>query len=273
VSGAGSDALVLESREGDVVTLTLNDPAHRNAMSEAMGEAFAREAARVANDASVRAVIVSGAGKAFCAGGDFDMLEALTERAHAEPVLARPGVSDFMRRFYQLFLSVRQIPVPTIAAVQGHAIGAGFCLALACDIRLLAHEAKVGLNFVQLGLHPGMGVTWSLPRLVGPAVAAELLYTGRILDGEEAAAIGLANRAMLSTEIPDAARQMAAQIAANAPLAVRGTKRSLAASGASSLEDQLTREAREQALGYESDDMREGLSAAREGRAAGFQGR
>jgi len=270
---ARTEDLVLESREGEVVTLTLHDPERRNAMSEAMGRAFTARCARLESDANVRAVILAGAGRAFSAGGDLDMLEQLTDQAHADPQTSRPAVRDFMRGFYELFLAVRRIPVPTIAALHGHAIGAGLCVALACDVRLVAREAKIGLNFVRVGLHPGMGSTWTLPRLVGPSLAAELLYTGRLVDGEEAARIGLASRALPAAEIPAAARALAAEIAASAPLAVRGALRSLRASAANDLEAQLALEAAEQALCYASDDMRRGLAAARDGRAADFEGR
>jgi enoyl-CoA hydratase/carnithine racemase len=264
--------LVLESREGDVVTLTLNDPARRNAMSEAMGRAFAARCERLEGDVQVRALILAGNGRAFSAGGDFDMLEALTERAHAAPG-ERDVVRDFMRAYYGMFLCVRRLPFPTIAALHGHAIGAGLGVALGCDIRLVAREARLGLNFVRVGLHPGMGSTWTLPRLVGPSLAAELLYTGRLVDGEEAARIGLASRALPAAEIPGAARALAAEIAAGAPLAVRGALRSLRESEANDLDAQLDLEAAEQALCYASADMREGLTAARAGGTPSFRGR
>jgi enoyl-CoA hydratase/carnithine racemase len=267
---AGVAELVLESREGDVVTLTLNDPERRNAMGEAMGRAFAARCERLERDASLRALILAGAGRAFSAGGDLDMLEQLTERARAG---ARPEVRDFMRGYYGMFLALRRLPCPTIAALHGHAIGAGMGVALACDVRLVAREAKLGLNFVRLGLNPGMGSSWTLPRLVGPSLAAELLYTGRLIDGDEAVRIGLASRALPAAEVPGAARALAAEIAASAPLAVRAARRALHASEANDLDAQLALEADEQAQCYASADMREGLAAVRGGRAPAFQGR
>ena len=112
-----------------------------------------------------------------------------------------------MRSFYQLFLAVRDLPCPTLAAVNGAAIGAGLCVALACDVRIASSDAKLGLNFTQLGLHPGMGATWTLPRLVGAARAAEILFSSRVLQGDEAAAIGLVNRAVAPAEVLPAARR------------------------------------------------------------------
>jgi enoyl-CoA hydratase/carnithine racemase len=265
--------LVLESRDGGIVTLTLNDPERRNAMSEPMARAFSARCAALERDGELRAVILAGAGRAFSGGGDFDMLERLTDQAHADPQGSRPAVAAFMRAYYEMFLAVRRIPAPTIAALHGHAIGAGLGVALGCDIRLVAREAKLGVNFARIGLHPGMGTSWTLPRLVGHSLAAELLFTGRLIGGEEAARIGLASRALPAAEIPAAARELALEIAASAPLAVRGARRSLLASESNDLEAQLALEAAEQAVCYASADMREGLTAARAGRAPQFRGR
>jgi enoyl-CoA hydratase/carnithine racemase len=201
------------------------------------------------------------------------MLEARAEQGRRGPGVARYPIRDAMRGFYKLFLSVRDLPCPAVAAINGHAIGAGLCVALACDIRIVAQEAKLGLNFTRLGLHPGMAATWSLPRLVGPSMAAELLYTSRIFSGEEAARIGLANRALPAGEVLAAGQALAAEIAGCAPGAVRGVKRALARSEGASVEDQLTFEASEQAICFESEDVREGLAAASERREPHFRGK
>lgn len=264
--------LILQQREGDIVTLTFNDPDHLNAMTRAMGEAFAALTATLSRDPSIRAVVLTGAGRAFSAGGDLDMIKERSDEARAEPIVARRSVRDTMRSFYSLFLSVRTLPCPTIAAINGHAIGAGLCVALGCDIRYVAEEAKLGLNFTKLGLHPGMGATWTLPRLVGQPMAAELLYTSRIVNGAEAARIGLANRALPRDELVAAARGVADEIAACSPQAVQGVKRALGRTDDATLEDQLTFEATEQAECFESDDGLEGIEAARERRAPSFKG-
>jgi enoyl-CoA hydratase len=177
-----------------------------------------------------------------------------------------------MGRFYRMYLSVRDLAVPTIAALNGPAIGAGLCVALACDLRIAAREAKLGLNFTKLGIHPGMAATWTLPRIIGSAHAAELIYTGRVIDGEEAARIGLANRAVAREETVPAALALAEEIASAAPVAVRGAKRSLAKSAGADLGTQLDQEAGEQAICYESADLLEGLAAVREKRAPKFSG-
>ncbi|MBW2230352.1 MAG: enoyl-CoA hydratase/isomerase family protein [Deltaproteobacteria bacterium] len=263
--------IVLERRD-DVVTLTFNDPDRRNAMTAAMGRAFAERISGLAGDGSLRALILTGHGRAFSAGGDLGMIQERADEAHARPGLARRGVRDFMRAFYELFLSVRELPCPTLAAINGHAIGAGLCVALGCDIRYVAEDARLGLNFTKLGLHPGMGATWTLPRLVGPERAAELLYTSRLVHGAEAARMGLASRALRAADVLPAAVETAAEIAACAPIAVRGLKRALARSEGASLEDQLSFEASEQSVCFESDDVQEGITAARERREPIFHG-
>ena len=268
-----SEPLVLVDRKGDVATLTFNDPERRNAMSQAMGEAFAREVAGLVRAEGLRVVVLTGAGRAFSAGGDLDMIQARADEGAAEPGIARRAIRDTMRSFYKLFLSVRELPCPTIAAINGHAVGAGLCVALACDLRLVSREARLGLNFTRLGLQPGMGATWTLPRLVGAARAAELLYTSRLIGGEEAAEIGLAGRALDPERVLPEALALAEEIAACAPLAVAGVKQSLARSAQASLEDQLSFEAEVQAACFESADVHEGLTAARERRDPRFAGR
>jgi enoyl-CoA hydratase len=270
-----SEALVLSTRDGDVVTLTLHDPTRRNAMTQAMGEAFHAEVERLRGDERLRAVVLTGApeGGAFCAGGDLGMIGGHAQRGAASPGQQRAAARDNMRRFYELFLSVRDLPCPTVAAINGHAIGAGLCITLGCDLRIAARDAKLSFNFARLGIHPGMGATWTLPRLLGPALAADLLYTGRTLSGDEAAAIGLVGRAVARDEVLPAARALAQEIAASAPLAVRGIMRALRESPNRDLAAQLAWEAEQQALCYETADLQEGLAAAREKRPPRFQGR
>ena len=264
-------------RRGAIALLTLNDPARLNAMTEAMGRGLESAVAELRGSDSLRAVVLSGAGRAFSAGGDLKMLARMGEADRSESGEARRESREAnraaMSRFYRLFLCIRELPQPCIAALNGHAIGAGCCVALACDLRIAAREAKLGLNFTRLGIHPGMGATWMLPRLIGPARAAELLYTGRLVSGAEAERMGLVSRALPRDEVLESALALAEEIAACAPLAVRGVKRSLAASEQARLDEQLDAEAREQSLCYESADLAEGLRAIREKRAPSFSGR
>jgi len=264
--------LITRSREDDVVTLTFNTPERMNAMTQAMGEAFAEQIASLSGDEKLRACVLTGEGRAFSAGGDLEMIQARADEGRAAPGIARRSIRDTMRAFYKLFLSIRDLPCPTLAAINGPAIGAGFCVALACDIRLVAADAKLGLNFTKLALHPGMGATWTLPRIVGPALAAELLYTSRTISGEEAAGIGLANRALPKDEVLGATQAVAREIAECAPMAVRGVKQALARTLDASLEDQLSFEASEQAICFESEDAQEGIAAVKERRSPRFEG-
>jgi enoyl-CoA hydratase len=255
-----------DDRAAGVVVLTFNDPDRRNAMTEAMGDAIAAAFAELDGDQDVRAVVLTGAPPAFSAGGDLDMLEELGRRARDEEFDASP----FMREFYERFLSVRRCAVPVIAAINGHAVGAGLCVALACDLRIVAKEAKVGLNFARLGLHPGMGGSWLLPRAVGVQRGAEMLYTGRLVSGADFARWGAALEAVPAAEVLAAALELAGQIAASSPEVVRQLRVSLAASPTSSLEEQLAAEADAQAVNYASPQFTEGLAAVRERRSPEF---
>lgn len=267
------EALRVE-RHDAVALVVFDDPERRNAMTEAMGRALASIVERLGQDAEVRAVVLTGAGAAFSAGGDLAMLEGLARAGREAPGEPQRGRSRaFMRDFYRLFLSLRDLPQPTLAAINGAAIGAGLAVALACDLRFAARDARLGLNFTRLGIHPGMGSTWTLPRLVGPAHAADLLLTGRLVDGAEAERMGLVNRALAPEELLPHALATAAEIAACGPLAVRGTRQALRASPTASLDEQLAFEAEQQARCYESADLAEGLAAVRERRTARFTGR
>ena len=245
--------------DASVALVVFDDPERRNAMTEAMGGALAATVARLATDTTVRAVVLTGAGAAFSAGGDLAMLEGMSRAGQADPGGATHARHrTFMRDFYARFLSVRELPCPTIAAIQGAAIGAGLAVALGCDLRVAARDATLGLNFTRLGIHPGMGSSWTLPRLVGPAHAADLLLTGRLIDGAEAERIGLVNRAVAREEVVACALALADEVARAAPLAVRQTKQSLLRTLDVTLADQLDVEAEQQAICYESSDLGEG---------------
>ena len=258
-------AAVLVEVVDQVATVTLNDPRRRNAMTPALGAALADAVARLRDAPDVRAVVLTGAGDAFSGGGDLAMLEGLRAARFLD-------ARAFMLDFYARYLSVTSLAVPTVAAVRGAAIGAGLCVALACDLCVVDEDAKLALNFAQLGLHPGMGATYLLPRRVGAQRAAELLLTGRRFDGREAARSGVAREAAPAGEVLARAQALAAQVARNAPLAVRALKATLAPDAAA-LRAALENEAFRQAESYGSDDLGEGLAAAAARRAPVFSGR
>jgi enoyl-CoA hydratase len=250
---------------GRICRIVLDRPDKQNAMSVEMGEELGAAVDAVNQTAEARVVLVQGEGRAFSAGGDFDVIERNASRTPEEN---RRG----MLAFYRSYLSVLRLSTPSIAVIHGAAIGAGLCLAMACDLRLAAREAKLGANFVRVGLHPGMGCSLLMPRLVGNAVAAELLLTGRILNGEEAEAIGLVNKSVPRDELMRLVEQTADQIASAAPIAVAQTKATLALPLLAELERTLEREASAQAVDFTTSDLREAVSAFRAGRAPEFKG-
>lgn len=253
-----------------VATLTLDREGNRNSMTAELLDSFAEQIEALKQRQDVRAVVITGTGRHFCAGADFKTSAELMQRSGLE---GPAGMRESTKQIYSAFLGVLDLEVPTIAAVNGHAIGGGLGLALVCDLRIVSTEAKLGANFVRLGLHPGMGISYFLPRLVGVQDAAELLYTGRIVKGEEAATRGLALRAVAPDRVLAEANALAREIAAAAPYAVRRTKRTFQAALRNRLEDVIEMEASAQSLCAGMEDAREGIAALLGKREPKFQGR
>jgi enoyl-CoA hydratase/carnithine racemase len=263
------DDLLAQSREvagRRVAVITFNLPERRNSMSEAMTASWSRLMQDLRADDSLAAVVVTGAGSAFNAGGDLSWIVS-------DPHATVGDLRARMLTFYRTWLSIKTLEVPTIAAINGHAIGAGFALALACDIRYIAEGAKVGVPFTGLGLHPGMATTWSLPNVAGPAVARDLLLTGRIVDGAEAVRLGLASLCGPADEVLAQALDAAGRIAAAAPLATRLVLTALRDGGHATYEDALQWEGLAQAVTLTTEDMQEGIAAAAAKRPPVFRGR
>ena len=214
----------------------------------------------------MRAVVVTGEGSAFCSGGD-------TSWIASEPDATVDDLRRRMLPFYRAWLAIRSLEVPTIAAVNGAAIGAGLCLALACDIRYAATSARLGAPFVRLGMHPGMAATWSLPEVVGPAAARDLLLTGRLVGADEALRLGLVSRVIDDATFLDEVLAVAADVAATAPIASRLTKLALADGGHATYDAALQWEALAQPVTLATEDLQEGIRAAREKRPPAFRGR
>jgi enoyl-CoA hydratase/carnithine racemase len=256
------------TRDGLVTTLKLNRPEARNAMTPAMGDEVRRAVEEVRADAGTRVLVVTGEGKAFSGGGDLSMLAHDAGLSGAR----HDGMGGPPREFYQRYLSIHSLPIPTVAAINGHAIGAGLCFALACDIRLATSDAKMGMTFTKLGIHPGMGATYFLPRLIGTARACDLLFTGRIIDAPEAERLGLLSRVVAREAFPAAVQEVANEIAAAAPIAVRMVKRALYRGVESSLADALDLESMQQAATFQTADAREGVQAVLDKRTPRFSG-
>jgi enoyl-CoA hydratase len=256
------------TRDGHIATLRLNRPETRNAMSHAMGEEVQRVVGEVRADPSVRVLVVTGEGKAFSAGGDLGML---ARDAGLSGESAPTGGAG--REFYQRFLSIRDLPIPTIASINGHAIGAGLCFALGCDMRIAASDAKMGMTFTKLGIHPGMGATYLLPRLIGAARACELLLTGRVIDASEAERLGIVNQTVPHEVLVGTVKNLARELAAAGPVAVRLTKRAIYRGLGHTLDDALDLESIQQAATFQTDDAKEGIRAVMEKREPTFTGR
>lgn len=253
------------TKGGSIGRITLHRPAERNAMTPVMGREITRAVAEINADDDVRVVVITGSGKGFCSGADLRTLGAEAGSGEDEGL----GGGE---NFYRAFLSIRDLRVPSIAAINGHAVGAGFCFALGADLRVMHRDARVGMTFVRLGIHPGMAATWNLPRLVGPAAAADLLYTGRMIGAEEALALGVVNR-IAGDDFEDVVAELAGQIASSAPLAVRETRRTLRASETRTIDEALSHEASVQAVTFTTEDAAEGIRAMREKRPPQFRGR
>jgi enoyl-CoA hydratase len=257
--------LKLERPSAGVALLTLDNPDMRNAMSDEMTSSWVAAVAELAADRSLRAVVVTGAGSAFCSGGN-------TSWIASEPDATVDELRSRMLPFYRAWLSIRSLEVPTIAAVNGAAIGAGLCLALACDLRYAAAGARLGAPFVKLGMHAGMGGTFLLPEVVGEAHARDLLLTGRVVDADEALRLGLVSRVLEPARFLADVLEIADGIAATAPIASRLTKLALLDGGHRDLETALQWEAMAQPITLATDDLQEGIRAAQEKRDPTFRG-
>ena len=216
-----AEPAVLYDVANHVATLTPTRPDNRNSMTADLLSGLVDAVAEVRADSDVRCVIITGRGRSFCAGADF------RERRGDEADATFRAAHERSYATYSHFLSILDVEVPTIAAMQGHAIGGGLGLGVVCDLRVANAAARYGVNFVQLGLHPGMATTYLLPRLMGVPRAVEFLLTGRIVTGREAVEAGLVQHAVPAGEVLGKAMELAHEIASAAPLAVRWTKQTI----------------------------------------------
>jgi len=258
--------LRLERPTPGVARLVLDNPAQRNAMTDDMTRSWGLVLEHLAADRDVRVVVVTGEGTAFCSGGDPRWIAS-------EPDASVDQLRTRMIAFYRAWLAIRRLEVPTIAAVNGPAVGAGLCLALACDLRYAASGAHFSAPFVRLGMNPGMAATYLLPDVVGEANARELLLTGRVVDAEEALRLGLVSRLFADDAFADEVQTVADAIAATAPIASRYTTVALRGGGHRDLEAAVQWEALAQPVTLATEDLQEGVLAAREKRPARFRGR
>jgi 2-(1,2-epoxy-1,2-dihydrophenyl)acetyl-CoA isomerase len=238
-----------------IATITLDRPEKLNAFSGTMREDLLAALRTCERDESVRVVVITGAGRAFCAGGDVEYMATLQE---TDDVASFRKLLDAGR---DIVLQLASMTRPVIASINGVAAGAGCNLALACDYRIASDAAKLGETFVRIGLHPDWGGTWLLPRLVGPGRALELMATGRMVDAAEAERIGMVDRVVPAAELARETATLAQAIAGGSTLAVQGIKRALAASERNDLRAQLELEAEHQVACFSSEEAKAKIAA------------
>jgi len=258
---SASDTLQL-SIVDHVATLTLNRPEARNALNMELKRALAATFREIAGDREIRAVLLTGSGGAFCAGGDVKELDAtrtaLTSRDRMHWLL------------HEVFIPLARLEVPTVAAVNGATFGAGMSLALACDIVIASEEAVFSFAFSRMGLVPDCGALWFLPQVLGPGRAKELLFTARRFDAEEALQLGLVQRVVPADELTSAGSELAASLAAGPVDALRMTKRLLEQAATLTLDEVAELESYAQGIAMSSAEHAEALRAFQERRAPDF---
>jgi enoyl-CoA hydratase/carnithine racemase len=263
-------------RDGHVAWLRLNRPDKLNSFTIQMWHELAELGRELVADPAIRALVVIGEGRAFSSGIDTsvftggsgaDDLRRDVPARHPDPVVQ--GILDTQDAFSWL----EEAPFGTVAAVRGYALGAGLQLALACDVRVVARGGSLGLLEFRYGIMPDLGGTQRLPRLVGPGKAKELIFTAAQIDADEGARIGLVERVVADDDLEREAGELAARIAGQPPLAVRGAKRAVDAASHLTVRDGLVVEAEAQAVCLQSDDMREAITAFVEQRAPRYEGK
>lgn len=272
-TGPGAPVVIDRNSSPGTATITLNRPQQRNALSGDMLRALAEAVENVASDDSVRAVVLTGAGGAFCSGADTDELAGGTKQGPHTP---GEGGAEALRRGFELprriILGLFNMEKPVIAAIHGPAVGAGLDLACACDIRLASPEARFSAAYVRVGLFPGYGGVWFYPRLFGMAKAAEMVFTGHFLSAEEALDAGFLNRIVPAAELLSGAQSFAAHLAAGPPIAIRLAKTMMRRSLGVDLETSLHMSAAAESITLSSADHLEGMQAAREKREPRYRG-
>ena len=258
-----------EVQNGGIATLTLNRPESRNALTSEMMVGLREALPRFAEDPTVRVVVLTGAGRAFCAGGDVKRFASV---AGGQPAATFEEKVHDLRSRMEISRLLHEMPKPTLAVIPGPAAGAGLSLALACDLRIAAEDAKLTTAFSRVGLSGDFGGSYFLSHLVGIAKARELYFTGRVLLGQEALELGIVNRVTTSEDLEQEANSYAAELAALPTLAVGYMKKNLNSALKGSLSDVLDGEAIHMIRTFETDDHKNAAQAFLEKRAPVFSG-
>lgn len=261
-----SNAVVRYDTADRIATLTLSHPGRKGAFTLEMIDQWADHLVAAAADPEVRVVVVTGEDDAFCSGIDLSVLQGIEDTPLARKRMLTHGVHKVAR-------AVLDLDKPLVCALNGVAVGAGLDMALMCDMRFMARSAKVSEGYIKVGLVPGDGGAWLLPRLVGPAKALELLLTGDMVGAEEALRIGMVNRVYDDAELAERTRDFALQLAAMSPIAVSFIKRTVQQSASIDLRTSLDLISSHMAVVQSTDDYREAQRAFADKRPADFRGR
>jgi enoyl-CoA hydratase/carnithine racemase len=255
------------TEDSGITTITLNRPEKLNALAGHMRRDLAEALEAAGSERSVHVIVITGVGRAFCAGGDVAAMATLIDQQDAEEFLRLLGSAR------RVVTAIRQMSKPVIASVNGPAAGAGCNLALACDLRIASTRATFSQSFVKVGLHPDWGGTYFLPRLVTPNKACELFFLGEPIDANEALRLGIVNRVVEPDELENTTRQLAERLRDAPPIVLGAAKHAVYESDGSSLEEMLRFETEAQMRCFESQDGAEGVKAFLEKREPKFSGR
>jgi 2-(1,2-epoxy-1,2-dihydrophenyl)acetyl-CoA isomerase len=257
---------ILTTESEGILTITLNRPEKLNAFIGHMRRDLAEALEHAGSDRSVRVVIVTGAGRAFCAGGDIAFMAQLMQRHESEEFARILGAGR------RVILAIRQMTKPVIGSINGPASGAGCNLAFACDLRVASNTATFSQSFAKVGLHPDWGGSYFLPRLVTPNKACEMFFLGETIDAQEAERLGMVNKVVPPEELESATMRLAERLRAAPPIALAAAKHAVYMSQAAELEEMLRYETEVQMRCFESDDCHEGVQAFLEKREPKFTG-
>ncbi len=260
---------VLFSREGSIATVTLNRDNSRNSLTDEVVDGLLDAMAEAEGDPTISCVILTGAGKAFSSGGNLKDIGAMTAQQKMTPLDIEQWYKNGIQRMPMM---MEQLTVPVIAAVNGPAIGAGNDLATMCDMRIASTKAVFAESFLKVGIIPGDGGAWFLPRVIGYARAAEMLYTAEAIDAEKALAWGLVSQVVEPDELLAAANALAAKVVANPPYTLRKGKEIMLSAQRVSLEDSLAKAATTQGVLQQMQDHQEAVNAILEKRKPSFKG-
>ena len=258
---------VLIEQDSGIATITLNRPDKLNAFAGQMRQEVAAAVKEVAADTGTRVLVITGAGRAFCAGADIAYMRKVFAEEDWE------NAAGLVEAGRAVVSTIRAVSKPVLASVNGPAAGGGANLALACDIRIASDRASIGQTFSRIGVHPDWGGAYFLPRLVGPSKALELMFSGEMLDAAEAHSLGLFNKVVPHDELARETRAWAERLAAGPPMALSLMKQAVYQSGDKSLAEVLELELQHQMQCFKSEDAKEGLAAFLEKRTPGFRGR